>query len=480
MKSRIPTIAVACVIAVLGLTVWSGARSGAGKKTEPVKGKMPALKIDNSPVAEGARPGVVITYADVLDAIRPAVVSVYSKTIIQQQTFGRIGQFIVPGPVQPREQKGLGSGVIVSPDGYILTNNHVVADADEIEVALNDGRKLPATVVGKDPRTDIAVIKIDSTDLPAATLGESDKLRVGDVVFAIGNPLDVGQTVTMGIISATSRRVGILQEVGGYEDFIQTDASINQGNSGGALIDAKGRVIGINSAILSNSSAGNIGIGFAIPIRLASSIMRSLIERGTVSRGYLGVATDPLTPELAEAFGLKKDTKGVVVTDLAPPDGPAGKAGIKQEDVIVAIDGRPVASRDDLRLMIAEIPPGTKVAVKVLRDGKPKTIEATLDQNPNDEGVVGNNLIEGVTISPLTSELRRELRIDNRVNGVVITDVTDKSPYREIFQEGAVIEAINRVPVTDLASARKAVVKGRNFALVFYRGGRRYVQFEVK
>ncbi|SDS31310.1 Do family serine endopeptidase [Opitutus sp. GAS368] len=479
MKSKSVALLFALATSILGLTVGLLAADKAADKAAPKTAtplKKPTLKIDASPIGEVK--GLVTSYADVLEAIRPAVVSVTSSKMVRQQ----VPEFLRQFGAQGREQKqsGLGSGVIISTDGFIITNNHVVEEADELKVFLNDDREFIAKVIGTDPKTDVAVIKIEAENLPAATLADSSKLRVGDVVFAIGNPLGVGQTVTMGIISATGRKVGILDEVGGYEDFIQTDAAINQGNSGGALIDARGRLVGINSAIISTSQ-GNIGIGFAIPINLASSIMHSLIDTGTVARGYMGVGTDPnpLTPDLAESFGLPKDTKGVVVTDLNPADGPAAKAGLKREDIITAIDGKAVASRDDLRMIVAQTAPGTKVTVKYYRDGKPQSAEITLGKLPDENAPTGE-LVSGVSVSPLTDDLRKELRIDDRVEGVVITEIATNSPYRETFPQGAVIEQLNRAPVTDLASAKRALRDGRNIALIFYRGVYRYVMFNTR
>ena len=477
MKSKRVVFALTLVSALAGLSLGllAADKPAAKKPADATPLKKPTLKIDPTPVTEGKSP-VVTSYADALDAIRPAVVSVYSSKTVREQ----VPEFYRQMGVQGREQKqrGLGSGVIVSADGYILTNNHVVDDADELKVLLNDEREYTAKVIGTDPKTDVAVIKIDAADLPSVTLADSAKLRVGDVVFAIGNPLGVGQTVTMGIISATGRKVGILEDVAGYEDFIQTDAAINQGNSGGALIDARGRLIGINSAILSNSQ-GNIGIGFAIPINLANSIMHSLIEFGTVSRGYLGVSTNqPLTPDMAESFGAPRDTKGVPIVDL-PEDGPAVKAGLKREDIITSIDGKPVTSGEELRMIVAQTAPGTKVTVKYLRDGKSQTAEVTLDKRADDDGPLGE-LLEGITVEPLSAEFRKQLRVDDRVDGLVITAIDEKSPYAENFREGFVIEQINRVPVTDLASARKALRDGRNLALVYSRGVYRYIIFTVR
>ncbi|HVZ64546.1 MAG TPA: Do family serine endopeptidase [Lacunisphaera sp.] len=481
MKSKSAIFLLALLASLPGLLLGATAtekpaEKPAAKAAKPkTDGKRPELKIDSTPVAETKSP-VVTSYADVLEAIRPAVVSVYSSKIVRQQVPEFLRQYGFRGGEQ--KQSGLGSGVIISSDGYIITNNHVVEEADELKVLLNDEREYTAKVIGTDPKTDVAVIKIDADKLPAATLADSSKLRVGDVVFAIGNPLGVGQTVTMGIVSATGRRVHILDEVAGYEDFIQTDAAINQGNSGGALIDARGRLVGINSAILSTSQ-GNIGIGFAIPINLASNIMNSLIETGTVSRGYLGVSTDTLAPDMNESFGLKPDTKGVIITDLNPADGPAAKAGLKREDIITGVNDKPITSRDDLRLIIAQTAPGTKVSVKFLREGKPQSADVVLGKLP-DENAAEGELVPGVTVAPLTDDLRKEMRIDDRVDGLVITDVSNDSAYRDNFPQGAVIEQINRVPLTDLASAKRVIHDGRNIALVYYRGVYRYILFVMQ
>jgi Do/DeqQ family serine protease len=472
MKNKSVALLFALFTTILGLTAGLFAADKVAAKPAI---KKPTLKIDASPVGD-TKSAVVLSYADALEAIRPAVVSVYSSKMVRQQVPDVLRMYGLKGGEQ--KQRGLGSGVIISTDGFIITNNHVVEEADEVKVLLNDEREFTAKVIGTDPKTDVAVIKIEAGNLPAAILADSAKLRVGDVVFAIGNPLGVGQTVTMGIVSATGRRVGILDEVGGYEDFIQTDAAINQGNSGGALIDARGRLVGINSAIISTSQ-GNIGIGFAIPVNLASSIMHSLIDTGTVARGYLGVSTDAITAEMAESFGLKPDQKGVIITDLNPVDGPAAKAGLKREDVIIAVDDKAVGTRDDLRMIIAQTPPDTKITVKFLRDGKPQTKEVTLGKLADDNTPEGE-LIAGVSVAPLTRELRRELRVDDRVDGIVITDVADDSPYRDIFPQGVVIEELNRVPVTDMASAKRVLVTGRNIARVYYRGVFRYIMFTVR
>ena len=275
-----------------------------------------------------------------------------------------------------RARKGLGSGVIVTKDGYILTNNHVVDNADEVKVTLQDGREFTAKVIGRDPKSDVAVIKIDANGLPVVPMADSDKVEVGDIVLAIGNPFGVGQTVTTGIVSATGRgNLGIED----YEDFIQTDAAINPGNSGGALVDTEGRLIGINTAIFSRTG-GNMGIGFAIPSDLARSVMDSLIQYGHVTRGYLGVMIQDLTPALAKEFKLK-DSTGALVGDVVPK-GPADKAGFKDGDVVLEYNGKKVPDSRRLRLAVGDTKPGTTVPVKILREGASKTLEVTVQQPP--------------------------------------------------------------------------------------------------
>ena len=462
---RLPTLAALA----LGFCV---AAHGAATPGATALAKMPELKKDYSPVGDGKTP-VISSYADIVEAAEKEVVSINSTRTVHEKVQANplLRQFFGDVPDQDRESKemGLGSGVIVSADGYILTNNHVVADADELTVVLSDSRKFPAKVVGADPKTDIAVVKIDATGLQAVTFADSDKLRVGDVVFAVGNPLGVGETVTMGIVSAKSRNVGILEDVNGYEDFIQTDAAINMGNSGGALIDAKGRFVGINSAIVS-PSRGNIGIGFAVPVNMAANVMRSLIETGTVSRGFLGVGGDPITPDIAEQVHLPKDATGVIVT-ITDPDGPADKAGLKRGDVIMQVNGKAIANHDELRLTISQMAPGSKVTLGVSRDGKPLTIEVTLSQFSERP----NELLDGVEVGKLTDDVRRHLGIDSRITGLVVTKVEEKSEYTADLPQGAVVVEINRAPVEDLAAAKALLHPGRNLFLVYYQGYQRYV-----
>jgi serine protease Do/serine protease DegQ len=298
---------------------------------------------------------------------------------------------------------------------------------------------------------------------------------VGDVVFAVGNPLDIGQTVTMGIVSAKNRRsVHILDDNKGYEDFIQTDAAINMGNSGGALIDAKGRLVGINSAILSPSS-GNIGIGFTIPVNLAASIMRSLIETGKVSRGYLGIVPSSATDELNEQLGVAKGTRGVVIAEVIP-DSPAEKAGLSRTDFVLSINDRVIGSPEELRLTVAQMLPGSIAKIKIMRDGKEKSIEVPLGQlteNPK-------ALFTGVNVDTLTDETRRSLGISRRINGLIVTEVAEDSPFHDNFSANMVIMEINRQPVTDLATARTLVKTGRNLLAVYDQGGARIIVVTVQ
>ncbi|MEO5958013.1 MAG: Do family serine endopeptidase [Opitutaceae bacterium] len=473
MKSNLRILLLLSAAAVAATSVPAFAAK-AEKKSPAAPSKRPTVLIDNTPVS--AKPGAVASYADVVEPVQKAVVSIYSTKIVRQRIVNPFGRLFPQMPDQERESKleGMGSGVIVSPDGYILTNNHVVEGADELKVKLTDDRDFTAKVVGADPKTDIAVIKVDASNLPVVTLADSSKLRVGDVVFAVGNPLDIGQTVTMGIISAKNRNVHILEDVGGYEDFIQTDAAINMGNSGGALIDARGRLVGINSAIIS-PSRGNIGIGLAVPINLAASIMNSLVETGTVARGYLGISTDNLTSDLAEQLGLPRDTRGVAISEIFP-DSAAEKADLKLADVIVAFNDQPVSSWEELRLTIAQQAPGSQVKLKIMRDGKERLVDVTLGNFAGQP----NELFAGVDVKPLGNEDRRRLNLSSRVSGLLITEVAADSPFRDTLPRDAVVVAINQTPVADLATAREVLHPGANLVLFSYRGRSQFVRITVE
>src|SRR6058998_3939250 len=322
------------------------------------------------------------TFAPVVKAVLPAVVNISSTKVIRTSEFPQDNPFgdLFPGfrmPDRPMRQQGEGSGVIVSPDGYIVTNNHVVDGATELTVSLSDKREMKARVIGKDAKTDVALVKVDAKDLPHVRLGSSADVEVGDIALAIGNPFGLGQTVTMGIVSAVGRGGLGIED---YEDFIQTDAAINPGNSGGALINTQGEVIGINTAILSGSG-GNQGVGFAVPVDMVRQVMTQLKEKGAVTRARLGVFFQELTPKLASALGVKA-SKGAVVTEIVP-DGLASKSGLRKDDVIVALNGKEVDGRS-LRLAVGSMAPGTTIDLKVLRDNAERKVSITLDTMPTD------------------------------------------------------------------------------------------------
>jgi len=322
------------------------------------------------------------TFAPVVKVVLPAVVNISSTKVIRASGLRDDNPFgdLFPGfrmPDRPLRQEGEGSGVIVTSDGYIVTNNHVVDGATELVVSLADKREMKARLVGTDAKTDIALIKVDAKDLPHVTLGNSSSVEVGDIALAMGNPFGLGQTVTMGIVSATGRGGLGIED---YEDFIQTDASINPGNSGGALVNTKGELIGINTAILSRSG-GNQGVGFAVPVDMVRQVMTQLKERGVVTRARLGVYFQELTPKLASALGVKA-SKGAVVTEIVP-DGPASKSGLRKDDVIVALNGKEVDGRS-LRLAVGSMAPGTTIDLKVLRDNAERKVSITLDTMPTD------------------------------------------------------------------------------------------------
>ena len=339
-----------------------------------------AFAVAAPPVREAA--SMPATFAPVVKAVLPAVVNISSTKVIRTSGFPQDNPFgdLFPGfpmPDRPMRQQGEGSGVIVSADGYIVTNNHVVDGATELTVSMADKREMKARVIGTDAKTDIALIKVDAKDLPHVVLGDSSKVEVGDIALAMGNPFGLGQTVTMGIISATGRGGLGIED---YEDFIQTDASINPGNSGGALVNTRGELIGINTAILSRSG-GNQGVGFAVPVDLVRHVMTQLKENGTVTRARLGVYFQELTPKLASALGVKA-SNGAVVTEIVP-DGPASKSGLQKDDVIVALNGKSIDGRS-LRNAVGSMTPGSSIDLKVLRGTSERNYSITLDRMPED------------------------------------------------------------------------------------------------
>ena len=327
-----------------------------------------------------------VSYADAVATASPAVANLYTTKFVNKPALPMLEDeqfrkfFGDNLPKQRRMESSLGSAVIMSAEGYLLTNNHVVAGADQIVVALRDGRETLARIIGSDPETDLAVLKIDLHDLPAITLGRSDNIKIGDVTLAIGNPFGVGQTVTMGIISATGRNQLGLNT---YEDFIQTDAAINPGNSGGALVDAYGNLVGINTAIFSKSG-GSQGIGFAIPVKLAMEVMQAIIEHGQVIRGWLGIEVQPLTPELAESFGME-GRPGIIVAGIYR-NGPAQKAGLQPGDLILNIDGQPAGDGRRSMNQVAQTKPGEQVRIEIMRGGKPLELSAEIGVRPPANG----------------------------------------------------------------------------------------------
>ena len=374
-----------------------------------------------------------------------------------------------------RQQQGLGSGVVITTDGYILTNNHVVEGADDVRVSIGESNKrYEATVVGRDPGSDLAVLKIEATGLSAATFGDSEQLQVGDVVLAIGNPFGVGQSVSRGIVSALSRGVGF----GPFEDFIQTDAAINPGNSGGALLDTDGRVIGINSAILSRSG-GFAGVSFAIPANLARSIAEQLANKGRVERGFLGVRPQELDEELTAQFGTEK---GALLSEVTE-DSPADKAGLKAGDVVTKINATELRDSRHLLLTVSQIAPGTEVTIEYLRDGKRATTTAKLarrdeDALARDDGTApkkDDGVLNGVGVGEITAELRSQLNIPARIKGVIVTSIEPDTPAgKQGLREGDVILELDRRPITDVEGAIKLseVIKGPKFLMRIWRGGR--------
>ena len=443
--------------------------------------------------------GMTFSYADVLEKATPSVVSVYTskyESVYSNRMPNGIPelfrQFGFPMPEMYSEPEnseeeseqlkpyGAGSGVIMTQDGYIMTNHHVVHDrrgkpVDEIKIRLDDKREYVAELIGSDKKTDIAILKIEATSaISPITVANSDQIRVGDVVFAIGNPLEVGITATQGIVSATGRHsLGILGQ-GAYENFIQTDASINLGNSGGALIDAYGRLIGINTAIFSRSG-GSIGIGFAIPVNIALDVMKKLVEVGEVPRGLLGVYSQNVTLDIAEAFGLQS-TEGALV-DQVQEGSPAEAAGIRHGDVIIEINGQKIKSFQDLRLKVSQMKPGSEVVIVLFRDGELSEIPVVLgdvDDNyaKNGEGAI----LEGVTLKYLDQESRVSLSVPEKISGVLVSGVSSKSPYAQIMRPNTIIMEVNGELVKEPKDIGEYIDKKKaNRFYIWYNGSVRYL-----
>ncbi len=492
--------------AVTGLLCVAPLRADAKESKDRA---MPELKIDSTPAKRDA--AAPRSYAPIVKKAAPSVVYVFSSKPVKSPNPELMPFFNDPmfrrffGDQLPDEggngnsgrrrgqqrqpemkQQGLGSGVVVSADGYILTNNHVVDGADEVKVALDAGkREFVAEIVGRDPKTDLAVLKIDAKDLVPMPLGNSDALEVGDTVLAIGNPFGIGQTVTSGIVSATGRGGLGIED---YEDFIQTDAAINPGNSGGALVDADGRLVGINTAIYSRTG-GFMGLGFAIPSNLARSVMEQLITKGKIERGFIGVNIQDITPELKKEFGVEE---GVIVTGTSA-DSAGEKAGLKQGDVIVKLDGESVADARRLRLMVGRHAPGTEIKLEVKRDNKTQTFTLKLGEQPRDDKKLGgesepersnneDDTLNGVAVSDITQQLREQLDLPRDLKGALITDVDpDSAAAKAGLRDGDVIIEINKQPVENAKQAVDLTTKPaskRTLVLLWREGVRRYVMVD--
>ncbi|HTS76123.1 MAG TPA: DegQ family serine endoprotease [Bryobacteraceae bacterium] len=435
-------------------------------------------RVDNPPATVKTAPRSPETarrgYANVVKKVVPAVVNISSSRMVKNEMTGMQGfqmdpffrQFFgnnMPFNNVPKEQreKALGSGVIVSPEGYILTNNHVIDKATDITVTLHDKREFKARVVGTDPRTDIAVLKINGSNFPYLTLGDSNQVEVGDIVLAVGDPFGVGQTVTSGIVSATNRSMN--NQIEQEEDFIQTDAAINPGNSGGALVDDEGHLIGINTAIISGNSGGNQGIGFAVPVNLARYDMDQILKNGKVEHGYLGILPQDVTPQMAKAFGVTEAT-GVLVGDVTP-DSPASRAGLQKGDIVLDINGQPVDDANALRVKVGMMTPGASVNLRVLRDNKTMNLTAQLGQFPSNEEQASNaapgeheSMLEGVQLSTLTPEVAQQLQLGPNAKGVVVESVSQDSAAAEAgLQRGDVIQQVNHRTVTNMSEFRQAM-----------------------
>jgi serine protease Do len=458
---------IAGIIVSFSLGVWAHTYAGEAKISQQSIDLLTKMDQAREEIVEAVRPSVVN-----ISTTRTVKVQGNANPFFEDPFFKKFfgDQFRTP---KERKSFSLGSGVIIDPKGFILTANHVIQGADEIKVTLNDKREFKGKIVGTDAMTDIGVIKIDADNLPTIKMGDSGKLRVGDSVLAIGIPYGLSQTVTKGIVSAVGRaNVGIAD----YEDFIQTDAAINPGNSGGALVNVRGELVGINTAIFS-TSGGYQGIGFAVPTSMAKSVMESLMAKGKVIRGWLGVTIQSLTPELAEQFNMKEG-KGVLVGDVAE-GGPAEKAGIQRGDVITKFEGKQIEEPYQLRNMVANTAPGDEAKLTIIIEDKTITKTVTIGELPGEmqkpsAGLEYNNLLKGVTVQDVTPEIAGNLNLPPKLKGVVVTNVAGDSPASMMLTQGDVIQEINRQRITDMKDYEKVVSKikpGSDILLLIHRGG---------
>lgn len=477
IASRPAVIGLAFLLGVVGLSV---AHEKMSTNNPPA-----SLKLANA--NEGPSRN---SYAPVLKSVLPAVVNISSSKVVRGQSesseetmpffrqfFGGgdgEGNFALPQPRDHRE-KSLGSGVIISPEGYLLTNNHVVDGATDVRVTLSDKREFQGRVVGTDPKTDIAVLKIEASNLFPITIGDSAKAEVGDTVLAIGDPFGVGETVTKGIISATGRgNLGIED----YEDFIQTDAPINPGNSGGALINDRGELIGINTAIITHGSGGNQGIGFAVPSNLARTVMEEILKNGKVTRAYLGIFPQDVTPAIAKAFG-EKDPNGVLVSDVSP-NSPAEAAGLQRGDIILEVNGKPMTDSNQLRMTISMMQPGSEAKLKLVHGGSQRELTIKLRELPTEQAENNNQTDDrqrasaGIEVANLTPDLAQQLNLPATTTGVVVKRVNPSSPLADSgLREGDVVQEVNHQPVKNVSDFYNAMHKdATNPLLLVNRGGR--------
>jgi len=448
--------------------IMAGALVGVGY------GISPAVKSNDTPASAVTKnsdiPMIPANFSDLAEKVRPGVVNIQVVKTVKNAGFGfphssrnPFGDFFGPfsdeNPHRGPEQQGVGSGFVISSDGYILTNNHVVDDANQIKIKLADGKEYDAKVVGRDPKTDLALLKAEGVSgLQSLQLGDSDSLKVGNWVVAIGSPFGLEQTVTAGIVSAKGRVIGS----GPYDNFIQTDASINPGNSGGPLLNTEGEVIGINTAIFSQSG-GNVGIGFAIPVNMAKEIVPQLKDKGHVTRGWLGVGIQKVTPELSKSFGLK-DEKGALVSQVAK-GGPADKGGIETGDVIVEFDGNKVSDSNELPRMVAPLPVGKTVSVKVLRGGNVVDREVKIGQLEEQKEEVADSSTRkplGMTVQNITPEIAKGLGLKSET-GILVASVVPGSPAAKAdIRSGDVIQQVNKKPVKDVEDFKQKIENAKD------------------
>ncbi len=488
VKSRPAALALGLVLGVAGLgfahTIQKsadGAKTAAADKTAN-----PPATLKLADVTEGPSK---TSYAPVVKAVLPSVVNISSSKVVKasqeteqmqmnpffRQFFGDQGEGHSRAPKDQRE-KSLGSGVIVSPEGYVLTNNHVVDGATDVRVTLGDKREFQARIIGTDPKTDVAILKIDGTNLAPITIGDSSKVEIGDVAIAVGDPFGVGQTVTKGIISAKGRGGLGIED---YEDFLQTDAPINPGNSGGALVNDRGELIGINTAIISHGSGGSQGIGFAVPANLARQVMDQILKNGKVVRAYLGILPQDVTPGMAKAFG-EKEARGIVVGDVTP-NSPAQHSGIERGDILLELNGKPVTDSNSLRMTISMMAPGSSINLKVVRNGSEHDMTVKLAEMPTETAKVNshdsegtNTALEGVEVSSLNPQIAEQLNLPPSTTGVVVSGVDPSSKMADSgLREGDVIQEVNHQSVKNMADFQSAVRKaGDSPLLLVNRGGR--------